>query len=129
MSELENYLEELNEFIPKEDEIFYKSNEKRRAIERQLQICIENVIDIAYHLVKFLHLGPPQNDENLFDLLQNHLTNISNLKAMKGFRNILVHQYGKINQKRVLQFIRENLSDFRYFINDVNKILKEIKRD
>ena len=48
---------------------------------------------------------------------------------MKGFRNILVHQYGKINQKRVLQFIRENLSDFRYFINDVNKILKEIKRD
>lgn len=87
------------------------------------------MIDIAYHLVKFLHLGPPQNDENLFDLLQNHLTNISNLKAMKGFRNILVHQYGKINQKRVLQFIRENLSDFRYFINDVNKILKEIKRD
>ena len=87
------------------------------------------MIDIAYLLLKLLHLGPPQNDENLFDLLQNHLTNISNLKAMKGFRNILVHQYGKINQKRVLQFIRENLSDFRYFINDVNKILKEIKRD
>ena len=78
-------------------------------------------------LLKLFGIGPPQNEDNVFALLHSHLSNIKNLQKMKGFRNILIHQYGKIDQQRVLQFSRENISDFTIFLKDVKKILKNLK--
>ncbi len=118
-------MKELHDLLPENDQEFYNSLEKRRAIERQLQICIEAVVDIAFLLLKLLQFGPPQNEGNIFDLLDDYLTNTENLKAMKGFRNILVHQYGKVDQNRVLQFTKENLDDFYTFVGDVKGILDD----
>ncbi|MBA7625277.1 hypothetical protein ES703_32704 [subsurface metagenome] len=45
------------------------------------------------------------------------------IKDMKGFRNILVHRYGKKDDKLVYTFLTQNLGDFAEFENQVKKYL------
>ncbi len=122
--ELESYLKELDELLPDDKVSYLKSLEKRRSIERELQIMIECVIDICMVLLKELKIGPPQNEENALELLTGKITNIEKLKEMRGFRNILVHKYGKVKDNLVFNFASEESEDFRIFIDDVKKIIK-----
>jgi uncharacterized protein YutE (UPF0331/DUF86 family) len=125
LRELETYIEELNDFLPDSKESFMKSIEKRRSIERELQIMIDCVIDICFLLIKELHKGLPVNEQTVFDILKDNLTNIKNLKKMRGFRNVLVHRYGAVDNELVYQFIHDDLGDFDIFISDVQKLIKK----
>ncbi len=46
------------------------------------------------------------------------------LKKMKGFRNILVHRYGKIDDKLAYYILKENIDDFRLFMQAIEEFLK-----
>lgn len=122
---LEHLLEELQELTPENKEEFLASLRIRRSIERQLQIIIEWVIDVCILLVKNLRLTVPTDEESLFDILKDHLTNAQKLKEMKGFRNILVHRYGNIDNEKVFQFFTEEANDFQVFLQDAKRILKD----
>ena len=122
--ELESYLEELEELLPDDEGFYLKSLEKRRSIERELQIMIECVVNICMVLLKDFKLGPPHNEENILDLLSGKITNIEKLKEMRSFRNILVHKYGEIQDPLVFNFASEERKDFRIFINDVKNLMK-----
>ncbi|MBD3350670.1 MAG: DUF86 domain-containing protein [Candidatus Lokiarchaeota archaeon] len=124
--ELEGYQEELFSILPDNQEDFLQNIEKQRATERILQIMIECVIDICYMLNKELHNGPPPDEEAVFDFLSDKIDNIEIIKKMKGFRNILVHRYGKVNSKLVFQFAKRNVGDFNAFISEVNRLLDNI---
>lgn len=45
------------------------------------------------------------------------------LKKMKGFRNLLVHEYGRINEKIVYDMVKNRLSDFTDFKKEIIKVL------
>ena len=42
------------------------------------------------------------------------------LGAMKGFRNIMVHRYGKLDDDLAFNIVSENLGDFYEFISLIN---------
>jgi uncharacterized protein YutE (UPF0331/DUF86 family) len=115
----------LEELKPTDLEIFKISLKDRRALEHQLQIMIECIVDIAFLLVKFLHLGPARNETSIFDLLKEYLSNIEKLSEMRKLRNILVHQYGVVNDELLYQFVNEETDDFLIFIEDVRKVITE----
>lgn len=125
LRELEMYMEELNNFKPESKQQFMNNLEKRRSIERELQIMIDCVIDICFLLIKELHKGLPANEQNIFDILKDDLSNAKNLKKMRGFRNIIVHRYGEIDNELVYQFLQDDLEDFNIFLDDVQKIIKK----
>ena len=43
--------------------------------------------------------------------------NKDKLKSMRGFRNIVVHRYGAVDDKIAFEILRENLPDFYLFID------------
>lgn len=98
------------------------------ACERLLQISIECVIDIIHLLVKGMKLGLPGDEENMIDSLtkKGMITKelAKTLKEMKGFRNVLVHRYGLIEDERVFESISARLDDFETFKEAVLKALK-----
>ena len=47
------------------------------------------------------------------------------IRAMKGFRNILVHKYGKIEDELAFEILQNNLPDFQLFKEEVFKFLKK----
>lgn len=122
LDELDGYLRELAAIAPTSFEDFLRI-EKKRACERLLQISLECVIDIAGLLVKGQRLGLPGKEDDLFDKLEQSGTITPTMKAtlrrMKGFRNVLVHDYAHIDDIVIYDTLRSRLDDFVEFKRQV----------
>lgn len=46
------------------------------------------------------------------------------LKAMKGFRNIVVHRYGAIDDARAFSLLKEHIGNFALFRQEVERFLQ-----
>jgi len=128
IDELDGYLEELEQIKPTSPEEYENSIEKRRACERLLQVSIECVIDVCNILVSGLKLGIPDDEDALFDKLEKKKI-ISKkastiLREMKGFRNILVHKYGTVDDELVFENLSK-LNDFETFKEEVLAFLRK----
>jgi len=47
------------------------------------------------------------------------------LEDMARFRNLLVHRYGEVDNRRVLEIIKHNLKDIEEFEKEIEKFIKE----
>jgi len=122
IDELDGYLRELHEIMPLNFED-YRSIEKRRACERLLQVCIECVIDISALIVTGLRLGLPSEEDDLFEKLEQakiiSSTTKETLKRMKGLQNILVYEYGRVDDRLVYDILKNKLGDFEAFKKEI----------
>jgi uncharacterized protein YutE (UPF0331/DUF86 family) len=128
MDELEGYLKELRGLVPENYDEYLSSIEKRRACERLLQISVECVIDICGLVVSGLRLGLPAEESDIFEkLFVNKLLSAEArdlLKSMKGFRNILVHDYAKLDNALIHEIATSRLGDFEKILKEISKILR-----
>jgi uncharacterized protein YutE (UPF0331/DUF86 family) len=129
LDELDGYLSELQQVLPESYARYIGSVEKRRACERLLHISIECVIDICALFVSGLRLGlPAEEDDLILKLEQAGLISEERAKAlrmMKGFRNILVHEYGRIDNAIVFAMATKRLQDFELFKEEILRALQE----
>ncbi len=127
--EIEKFIEELSSVLPFDFET-YKIDFKLRAIgERYFERIIEAVVDLAFFVIKENNFKQPEEDKQSFDILaeekiiSNSLT--EKLKNAKGMRNILAHEYGRIDNELVFHSLAEELiPDVNEFIKSINKVLK-----
>lgn len=47
------------------------------------------------------------------------------LSDMAGFRNLLVHKYGDIENKRILEIIKKDLKDIEMFMQQISRFLEK----
>lgn len=125
LEKLECYYGQFSEFLPESLQEYQSSFKDQMAIERLFQVSIECMIDICFVLIKYLHLGVPSDEENIFDLLSNEFKNVEKYKDMKRFRNVLLHQYSTIDHALVFKYAHEKIEDFLKFIKEVKQILKK----
>jgi uncharacterized protein YutE (UPF0331/DUF86 family) len=127
IDELEGYLRELEQVKPTSLEE-YKKVEKKRSCERLLQLCIECMIDICALMVTGLRLGLPSEEDDLFERLEQAgiISPLmkETLKKMKAFRNILVHEYGRIDDQLVFEVLQERLYDFETFKHEIREAIR-----
>jgi uncharacterized protein YutE (UPF0331/DUF86 family) len=127
LDELNGYLGELRQVAPESYARYVESVEKRRACERLLQISIECVIDVCALLVSGLRLGLPAEEDDLIEKLEQaglisaEMAKV--LKTMKGFRNILVHEYGRIDNALVFAVATRRFQDFDAFKTEILRAL------
>ena len=128
LNEMENYVKELEDILPDNDE-YVKDIIKRRACEKTAELAIEVLIDVCAMVVSYEKLGLPTSEDNLFDILvkKNIITEklSSNLKEMKGFRNIIVHKYGEVDDSLAYEFLSTDIKDFSKFKEAIIKHLKK----
>src|SRR5262245_16766696 len=95
--------------------------------ERYLQLAIQAVLDVSNHIVADLNLSLPSDNKELFELLAKRKIVSASLSrklvAMAGFRNLLVHEYIKIDRHRVYDVLWHELGDFERFVKAVTKLL------
>lgn len=125
LDQLEQYLEEFRQDKP--DTIEYYKSEKRK-YERLFQLCIETVIDINALIVKQEGLGTPADEDSLItklvdaEIIDEELGN--KILEIKGFRNVLIHQYGRIDDQKAFSNI-QNLQDFDKFKKEIKDYLQD----
>ena len=129
LDQLEGYLQELRQILPKAFEDYQKV-EKKRAWERILQIAIEATIDICHMFVWGMRLGLPSEEDDVFEKLSQagviSSPMVATLKRMKGLRNILVHEYGRVDDRIVYDQAHKGIRDFTRFKEEILAALARI---
>jgi uncharacterized protein YutE (UPF0331/DUF86 family) len=88
-----------------------------------LQLAIEAATDICGLLVAGLRLGLPAEERDAFEklgqagVISPAIT--ATLKRMRGFRNILVHEYTRVDDRIVYDAASARLGEFDAFIGEV----------
>jgi uncharacterized protein YutE (UPF0331/DUF86 family) len=127
LEEMMKYIYELQEMMPSDEE-YHTNLVRRRACEKTIEIAIDSLIDIASMIVASERFGLPIDEGNIIDLIAEH--NVidkelgEKIKDMKGFRNILVHRYGHVDDEIVYRILLTGLSDFYDFEKQVDRYLK-----
>lgn len=128
LDQLDGYLNELRSIAPERLEE-YLSVEKKRACERLVQVLVEAVIDVCALVVSGLRLGLPGSEDDLFEKLARRGVVSSSmagtLRRMKGLRNLLVHEYGRIDDELVFDTVRRRLGDFDAFKGEILAFLRQ----
>ncbi len=121
------YLEQLKTEI-KDEKQFSNDFHLFGLAERYLQLSTQVIIDILNLIIIEEGMEKPENNQEIISVLFNN--NIisenlaSRLDGMVGFRNILVHEYGKIDKKRIYQYLIEKAGDFQIFKKEILKWLE-----
>ena len=91
--------------------------------ERFLHLSIECVIDIGNHVIADMRYRKPESNKDIFlVLLENNIIDEKlkdSLSNMAGFRNILVHDYMRLDRAIVYNILLNNLEDIEQFIEVV----------
>lgn len=127
LDDLDSYLDELRSVVPASLDAYLRV-ETRRACERLVQVAVEAVIDVCALLVTGLRLGLPGEEDDLFEkLVSREVVSrplADTLRRMKGLRNILVHEYGRVNDVLVFEAIQTRLDDFAAFKREILAFLR-----
>ncbi len=130
MDELEKYLRELEEYLPEKEEEYLNSGLRKRACERAFQMASENLLDICNLIISEKGFGIPTDSKDCIrKLAENGVIPGSlstRLEELVGFRNLLVHQYGRVDDSKAYSYLNIELKDFYEFIETIDKYI-EIK--
>ena len=123
--EIEKYLEELRAIVPKTIEEYATNIEKKAACERYIEKIVEAAIDLAFLIIKSNKLRIPEDDGDAFTILsENNIIASSlatKLRNAKGMKNIIAHQYGKIDDEIIFEALSGQLE------KDVMEFIESIK--
>lgn len=98
----------------------------RGAVERYLYLAVQATIDLAEAVIAYKGLRKPATMSEAFYILQDEgiissgLT--SKMAKMVGFRNIIAHDYEKINYDIVYDVLHKGIKDINGFLKKIVKL-------
>ena len=126
LSELQVYIAELNEDLPDAEDEYLDERLKRRACERTFQLACEDILDICNLIIAGKGLGlPKDNRDAIQKLVDNKIISKklgARLEDMMGFRNLLVHRYGKMDDSKAYHYLSEEINDLYEFAETIEKL-------
>jgi uncharacterized protein YutE (UPF0331/DUF86 family) len=91
----------------------------RNHLERTLHKTVENCLDIGKHLIAGLNLRTPEDYKDIMVILTEAgilpQEKLSKYKKIAQFRNVIVHDYERIDPHVILAILRNDLDDLRLF--------------
>lgn len=89
------------------------------ALLLNLQLACQPVIDIGAYLVKTKQYGTPGASYEILEILFEHhiicFELFESLRAMVGFRNIMVHSYTELDLQIMMSIVENHLYDLQVF--------------
>lgn len=101
--------------------VFLGDVDRQDVVSFNLHLAIENCIDIAAHIISENGWGVPGSASEMFYVLETKgmldpaLTERM-VKAV-GLRNLIVHEYGNMDLKRLFSTVRKDLDDLNSFLS------------
>ena len=133
LEEIEEYLGDLMEMVPKAFEEYSSDVKARAACERYFEKIVEASVDLAFLVLNYKDFEMPEDEESAFKVLADNKAIAPELSAQlsdfKGMRNIIAHKYGEIDDSRVYLTLSEEVErDIGEYLNSIRRYL-EIDQD
>jgi len=97
------------------------------AVERGLQLCAQNTLDVATHLAASAGRDAPDYSSAVDALGELGVLPpefARRFRGVAGFRNVLVHGYLRVDIARVHELLSSGLDDFAEFALHVERFLQ-----
>lgn len=108
-------------------EAFLSDLDRQEVISFNLHLAIENCTDLAAHIISEEGLGVPGSASEMFYLLEDsgYINSQLTEKMIKavGLRNLIVHEYDKIDLTRLYKIVLKDTKDINNFIVSIFKRL------
>lgn len=128
MEKLRECLGKLEPFRKKRREHFNQDPYLRDIVERNLQVAIQCLIDIANRIISLEEAQKPRDYYEAFLILGNIQVLPSvfarEIAPMAGFRNILIHEYVGIDWDLVYKYLQK-LDDFYQYEGYIKKWIRQ----
>ena len=106
------------------------NSDLRWVVERGLELCAQNVLDIATHIAASSGLDAPDYAsaiDRLGELAVLPPEFAARLRPIAGFRNVLVHGYLKVDLAVLEGALRERLPELEQFARLIDDHLEKTK--
>jgi uncharacterized protein YutE (UPF0331/DUF86 family) len=103
----------------------------RRAVERDLQIAVEVVIDVCQRIIALHQQTPAATSAQAVErcVQLGVLSGKTAYEKMVQFRNFVVHRYERIDVDILADIVNNRLGDFVTFRNEVMRFYQHDRRD
>lgn len=127
MGEVNAALHKLRKHAELKEKDFLAIEDKIDSAKYNMIVAIEGTIDICNHIVAQAGGRAPNDHADCFVVLGElkilNLDFVERLRQMARFRNLLVHLYWKVDDKKVFQILSEDIQDIQDYLNSVEKII------
>lgn len=124
---IEQFMRELETTSFDTLEEFQSDLVRKRFIERNIELAVEQVMDICRHLVAGLNLREPETYADCFDILHEQkiipAESLDIFKSMARYRNLLIHAYDGIDDAVTYGIYKQKLGDFRRYIEIMRRYM------
>lgn len=101
----------------------------KRAMERSLQVSVEACLDIGRRIIAMKSFRYPGDNRDVFQVLYEYGVAPAELLPalidMARFRNLVVHDYARIDDARVYAILKKRLTDFDAYVQAVLAYLEQ----
>lgn len=120
---LDECVAELRQLRPGSLQEYLASRRLRSNCERELHVAIQCALDIGNHIIAEENLTAPEGQADIFHILGASGVLpppfAERILPMAGFRNILVHDYLRIDHARVYSILTQALTDLEEFARHI----------
>jgi len=128
-NKLQEYVKILKELRKHSKNEFLKDYHVYGLTERYLQLAIECLLDIGSMMIVQYDMRKPSTKQEIIEILEEEKVLPSDfthhLAGIAGFRNILVHDYVKIDRARIYEYLQKNLPQFDVFLRYIKKYIQK----
>ena len=124
LADMEGYLGEISVLLAEDRRILLEDLVKLRAVERLFQLIVDTAIDINTHIIVASGFHMEYDYQSTVTTLGTHAVLPAEF-ALKiapsvGLRNQVVHKYGRVDIKCILDQIKKEISDYALYIKHIH---------
>jgi uncharacterized protein YutE (UPF0331/DUF86 family) len=128
LSYIQAYYQELESVLGYSDQEIKGDILKLRALERIVQLIVDEITDINNHIIRYAQLRVPEDFQSAFLILaENKILPEGFARRMApvvGLRNRLVHRYEKVDIEILLETVRNSKDDFKQYVKHILEYLR-----
>lgn len=127
---IKDHIDELEKLLGDvSDKEFFTDSGNLHIAERLVQLIVDGMIDINQHFIRELRLKISDDLQGTFIIMgENNILPgkfAQKIAPVVGVRNILVHQYEKLDKEMFLRNLRSHFSDFKKYQLYIGNYLKK----
>ena len=127
LDKLREYVSQLRELQKIPQDRFVGEFVNLTSAKYLFQVAIECCLDIGNHIISSEGLRSPEDYKDIFKVLnENKIIPdefLDTAISMAKFKNRLVHLYWEVDNKKIYEFLQNNLNYFDEFIGYVLKVI------
>ncbi len=129
INKIENYIKEIEPLLVLTSNEIVSDILKLRTVERNFQLIVDTMLDINTHIISSENLKTPETLQETFLILGDGgvlpVDFVKKIAPVVGLRNIVVHEYEKVDNEKMMQDLKDGISQFGEYLISIDNFLQK----